>query len=71
MESKGIKNNSGYFSGSKKVSIYDFDLKKSLGEGKFGQVYQAFHKDSNSLYALKKISKKVIKSSMMVDQLLQ
>lgn len=42
-----------------------------MGEGKFGQVYQAFHKDTNSLYALKKISKKVIKTNMMIDQLLQ
>lgn len=53
------------------MSIYDFDLKKNLGEGKFGIVYQAFHKETRSLYALKKISKKVIKSNLMVDQLLQ
>lgn len=53
------------------MSISDFELKKTLGEGKFGLVYQAFHKDTNSLFALKKISKKVIKSNFMVDQLLQ
>ena len=27
-----------------KVSIHDFVLTKSLGEGKFGLVYQAIHK---------------------------
>ena len=46
-------------------------MKKELGEGKFGVVYQAFHKKTNSLYAIKKISKKVIKANLMVDQLLQ
>ena len=42
-----------------------------MGEGKFGQVYQAFHKKTNSFYALKKIKKQVIKSSLMIDQVLQ
>jgi hypothetical protein len=42
-ESKTMKNVSGYFT-NKKVSLYDFELKKALGEGKFGTVYQAFHK---------------------------
>ena len=46
-------------------------MKKELGEGKFGQVYQAFHKKTNSFYALKKIKKQVIKSSLMIDQVLQ
>lgn len=53
------------------MSIKDFDLKKKLGEGKFGIVYQAFHLETNTLYAIKKISKEVIKSNLMVDQLLQ
>lgn len=70
METKNIKSNTNYFS-QNKVSIYDFDLKKTLGEGKFGIVYQAIHKETNSLFALKKISKKIIKENLMVDQLLQ
>lgn len=56
---------------SKTVSISDFELKKTLGQGKFGAVYQAIHKNTNALYALKKISKKMIKESMMIEQLLQ
>jgi len=44
-------------SGNKKLSIHDFELKKSLGEGKFGIVYQAIHKETSYLYALKKIKK--------------
>ncbi len=43
---------------------------KSLGEGKFGTVYQAVHKKSRFLVVLKKISKKSIKSSLMIDQFL-
>jgi len=53
------------------LTIYDFDLGKSLGEGKFGTVFQAIHRDTQSLYALKKISKKSIIQNMMVDQILQ
>ncbi len=39
-----------------------------LGEGRFGTVYRAFHKDTLSLFALKKIPKSVIKEHFMVDQ---
>jgi preprotein translocase subunit SecD len=70
LETRNIKSTSDYFN-NKKVSIYDFELKKNLGEGKFGVVFQAFHKQTRTLYALKKISKKVIKSNLMVDQFLQ
>jgi len=49
--------NSSNHSGNKKLSIHDFELKKSLGEGKFGIVYQAIHKETSYLYALKKIKK--------------
>lgn len=70
LETRNIKSTTDYFN-NKKVSIYDFELKKNLGEGKFGVVFQAFHKQTHALYALKKISKKVIKSNLMVDQFLQ
>ncbi len=53
----------------KKPSLSDFKLLKKLGEGKFGTVFAALHIDSGSLFALKKISKTVIKSHMMIDQL--
>ena len=35
----------------------DFIIGKSLGEGKFGSVFQVIHKKTGSLYALKKIPK--------------
>jgi aurora kinase len=52
-----------------KVSIRDFEVGKSKGEGKFGTVYLAKHKLTNSIYALKKIPKQVIKDHHMEDQL--
>ena len=55
----------------KGCSIHDFDLGKALGEGKFGTVHVATHKSSNSLYAIKKIPKAMIKSHLMVDQFLK
>ena len=54
----------------KKLSINDFFLGKALGEGKFGTVYQAVHKETNWLVALKKITKKSITSNYMIDQFL-
>lgn len=42
METRNIEKKSSYFS-NKKVGMNDFDIKKTLGEGKFGIVYQAFH----------------------------
>ena len=46
----------------------DFNQGKSLGEGKFGVVYQASHKTTGFLYAIKKVPKDMIKSHLMVDQ---
>jgi aurora kinase len=51
-----------------KISLGDFALGKTLGEGKFGVVYQAIHKASGMLFALKKVPKEMIKSHLMVDQ---
>lgn len=41
---------------------------KVLGEGKFGTCYQAFHKSTGWIYAIKKIPKEIIKSHFMIDQ---
>lgn len=52
----------------KSVSIEDFILETKLGGGKFGTVYKAYHIKTGSVYALKKIPKKMIKDNMMVAQ---
>lgn len=52
----------------KYTEVNNFILGKSLGEGKFGIVYQAVHKPTGWLYAVKKVPKQMIKSHMMVDQ---
>jgi serine/threonine protein kinase len=56
-------------SSSKGIQVNDFIVDKKLGEGKFGCVNLARHKQTNGLFALKKIPKALIKSNMMVDQL--
>jgi len=50
------------------MEINDFILGKNLGEGKFGVVFQAIHKKSGWLVALKKVPKDMIKSHLMIDQ---
>lgn len=52
-----------------KTSLADFEIVKTLGEGKFGLVMMARHKKTRGIYALKKIPKEMIKSHYMVDQL--
>lgn len=39
------------------ISITDFNLGKTKGEGKFGTVYVATHKATSTIYAIKKIPK--------------
>lgn len=48
--------------------VNGFILGKKLGEGRFGSVFQATHKNTGFIVALKKISKSLIKSNNMVDQ---
>ena len=48
------------FENSQKLKISDFELGKSLGSGKFGDVFVVKHKASKSLFALKKIFKSTI-----------
>lgn len=52
-------------------NICDFEMGKILGEGKFGIVCQAFHKTTNSIYAIKKIKKAMIVKNKMVNQFLE
>lgn len=65
--SYGLSPTSSRLQGEFKLS--DFKIGKSKGEGKFGQVFVAWHKATASLFALKKIPKDTIKQHMMEDQL--
>jgi len=53
----------------KEWKIDDYIVSEFLGKGKFGLVYKAFHKDSQTEVALKILSKEAIKSYNMVKQL--
>lgn len=48
-----------------KLSINDFVLGPSKGEGKFGKVYFAKHISTSTIYAIKKISKQILKSHLL------
>ena len=50
------------------MKIKDFLVIKTLGEGKFGIVYQVFHQPTRSVFALKKVPKDVIISNNMLNQ---
>lgn len=39
------------------VSLDDFIVGKSLGQGKFGTAHIAFHKKSGAIFAIKKVKK--------------
>ena len=53
-----------------KASVIDeFEMGRKLGQGKFGSVHCARHVGTGGVFAVKKISKSLIKSHMMVDQL--
>jgi serine/threonine protein kinase len=43
-----------------------FDIKKVLGEGSFGKVYEAVHKPTGKSYAMKAVSKRRIKENELV-----
>ena len=48
-----------------KIKLSDFELGKSVGSGKFGEVYLCKHKQTGCLFALKKIFKSVIQEYKM------
>ena len=50
------------------MTIHDFIMEKKIGAGKFGTVHRAIHIKTKSIYALKKISKSLLESHMMIDQ---
>lgn len=51
-----------------KLSISEFEIGKTLGSGKFGDVCCCRHKETKTVYALKKIFKSTIKEYNMVNQ---
>ena len=48
--------------------IDDFFIGKKLGEGRFGCVFMAVHKQTGGVFALKRVPKAMIKENMMTDQ---
>lgn len=51
-----------------KLTIDDFYIGKSLGQGRFGTAHMAFHKASGAIFAIKKVKKEIIKANKMIDQ---
>lgn len=66
---KGISDFYFFRKNDKEWKIDDYIVSEFLGKGKFGLVYKAFHKDSQTEVALKILSKEAIKSYNMVKQL--
>jgi serine/threonine protein kinase len=48
------------------LNISDFELGKCVGSGKFGDVFICKHKETGTLYALKKIFKSTINEYNMI-----
>jgi serine/threonine protein kinase len=42
---------------NEKAKIEDFIFGKTLGQGRFGTAYLAFHKSSGGIFAIKKVKK--------------
>jgi serine/threonine protein kinase len=53
----------------KKVSLDDFEVKKLIGKGGFGQVYLAIHKATNRVMALKQMNKQLIIDKNKVEHI--
>jgi serine/threonine protein kinase len=47
------------------LKIEDFQLAKPIGSGRFGKVFLARHRQTRTVHALKKMSKKMIKGLKM------
>lgn len=51
------------------LSFQDFHVGKCLGSGVFGEVFQAIHKETGWIFAMKKVKKEKVKG--MLDQFTQ
>ena len=56
---------------NRRSTLSDFKSLKTLGEGKFGTVSVCLHLQTGFLYAVKKIKKQMIRSHLMVEQLMK
>jgi len=50
------------------MTLDDFIVGKSLGQGRFGTAHIAFHKHTGAIFAIKKVKKEVIKANKLIDQ---
>jgi serine/threonine protein kinase len=50
------------------MTLDDFIIGKSLGQGRFGTAHIAFHKHTGAIFAIKKVKKEVIKANKLIDQ---
>lgn len=52
------------------LKLEDFQLVKPIGSGRFGKVFLSRHKTTKTIYALKKMSKRLIKNLKMEHQVI-
>jgi serine/threonine protein kinase len=52
------------------LKIEDFQVAKQIGSGRFGKVFLVRHRQTRTIYALKKMSKKMIKGLKMEHQVI-
>lgn len=55
----------------RKLTMRDFELGKCVGSGKFGDVHICRHRQTGTIYALKKIFKSTLKEYKMIDQFIK
>ena len=53
----------------REANTKDFDIMSGLGAGAFGRVFKVRHAKSKTIFAIKQISKKLIKSQNMINQI--
>ncbi|KAH9579780.1 Protein kinase domain [Trypanosoma melophagium] len=58
-----------YTGGKPKISIDDFELIATIGEGTFGRVYQAREKGTDNIFAIKEMRKEVVERENMVEHI--
>jgi serine/threonine protein kinase len=45
----------------REANTKDFEIQKALGAGAYGKVYRCRHKGNNRIYAVKQLSKKIVR----------